>query len=103
MSAPFNTLSPAQQQQDDDSAQKKRNIAIIYAVVIRVIAIVILIVCKHYAPNATPADFWTFLGILIFPELYILYKLYKWITGAQCSTKAESDYIRKMRAKFAIE
>lgn len=99
MSAPINTLSPSQQPQEDEW-QKNRNFWIIYGVVIRFVAIVILMICRNYAPNATPADFWTFLAIIFIPELYILWKLFKWISGAQCTSKAESSYLRQMRAKY---
>lgn len=100
MSAPMNSLSPSQQ--DDDSQQKKRTFYIIYSVVIRVVAIVILMICRNYAPTATPADFWTFLAILLIPELYILWKLFKWISGAQCTSKAELNYSREMKAKLNL-
>jgi hypothetical protein len=66
-----------------------RNEIIAYVIVVRVVAILTLALCKKRGPKSTPADLWTFLGILLLPEVYIMWKMFKWATGDQCSPAAD--------------
>lgn len=66
-----------------------------------IIAILVVLRCRKIAPASTPLDMWTVLGIFFFPEFFLLYKVYMYAKGYECSAIAEQRAIRMKEIELA--
>lgn len=103
---PASAPAPATAKTEDDSSKDEwKKFHMYFWPILRgvslVISILVVLRCRKIAPFSTPLDMWTVLGIFFFPEFFLLYKLYRYAKGYECSAIAEQRAVRIAEIELA--